>query len=136
MDSNNNYVSLLRPVFIYFLSGITRMKKQYFHVIFKNVKQLFRSQIVSSSLSSSSSSSLISSHIPVMKSEIIEYTQPKSGQVYLDMTFGTGGHANEILKHASNNLICYFLDRDPTSLHYMKSLQAQYSSLKINYYFC
>ncbi|KAH8869748.1 putative methyltransferase-like protein 15 [Schistosoma japonicum] len=109
------------------------MKKQYFHVIFKNVKQLFRSQIVSSSLSSSSSS-LISSHIPVMKSEIIEYTQPKSGQVYLDMTFGTGGHANEILKHASNDLICYFLDRDPTSLHYMKSLQAQYSSLNHKIY--
>ncbi|CAH8856483.1 unnamed protein product [Trichobilharzia szidati] len=67
-------------------------------------------------------------HIPVMKSEIIEYTQPKPGQVYLDMTFGTGGHANEILKYASNNLTCYFLDRDPTSLRYMQQLQTVYSS--------
>ncbi|KAK4470206.1 hypothetical protein MN116_005597 [Schistosoma mekongi] len=108
--------------------GIISMKKQYFHMIYENVKQLFRFQIVSSS--TTTTTSLIPPHIPVMKSEIIEYTQPKSGQVYLDMTFGTGGHANEILKHASDNLICYFLDRDPTSLHYMKSLQAQYSSLK------
>ncbi|CAH8541102.1 unnamed protein product [Heterobilharzia americana] len=74
------------------------------------------------------SASFTSPHIPVMKSEIIEHTQPKAGQVYLDMTFGSGGHANEILKYASNNLICYFLDRDPTSLSYMQQLQAAYTS--------
>ncbi|CAH8509862.1 unnamed protein product [Schistosoma turkestanicum] len=102
---------------------------------FKKCQQLIHFQVFSSfirsssstSSSSSSASSLMPGHIPVMKSEIIQYTQPKPGQIYLDMTFGTGGHANEILKYAENNLTCYFLDRDPTSYQYMESLRAHYS---------
>ncbi|CAH8613539.1 unnamed protein product [Schistosoma rodhaini] len=99
-------------------------------LIFKKCEQSIRFRMLSSSSSSFvySPSSSIPPHIPIMKSEIIKYTQPKPGQVYLDMTFGTGGHANEILKYAGDNLTCYFLDRDPTSLSFMESLRKNYSS--------
>ncbi|CAG5121434.1 unnamed protein product [Candidula unifasciata] len=47
-----------------------------------------------------------------MVTEVLEALQPKNGQVIVDMTFGAGGHAKEILKAAPD--VHYIAsDRDP-----------------------
>lgn len=51
-------------------------------------------------------------HIPVMCEEVVESLMPTEGQVIVDMTFGAGGHAKEILSRTPS--IKYIAsDRDP-----------------------
>src|SRR3989304_8974725 len=38
-------------------------------------------------------------HKPVLVKEVINYLSPQPGKVYLDVTFGTGGHTKAILDH-------------------------------------
>lgn len=38
-------------------------------------------------------------HKSVLVDEVIQYLDPKPGKVYLDVTFGTGGHTRAILEH-------------------------------------
>lgn len=51
-------------------------------------------------------------HTPVMLNEAIKYLNPQDNELYIDMTFGGGGHARKILETAKCRLIT--LDRDPT----------------------
>ena len=37
-------------------------------------------------------------HVPVLLQEVLEYLDPKPGDIVVDATFGFGGHAREILK--------------------------------------
>ncbi|XP_054713147.1 probable methyltransferase-like protein 15 homolog [Uloborus diversus] len=60
------------------------------------------------------------SHVPVMPKEIIEALQPKDGQVFIDMTFGAGGHSSHLLNTAKIKLYC--LDRDPVAYEKAQSL--------------
>ena len=50
-------------------------------------------------------------HIPVMLNEMLQYLQPKSGELYVDATFGNGGYTKAILESAPCKVIA--LDRDP-----------------------
>lgn len=50
-------------------------------------------------------------HTPVMLAEVLQYLQPKSGEIYVDCTFGAGGYSKAIL--ASSNCILYAIDQDP-----------------------
>ena len=50
-------------------------------------------------------------HIPVMLSEVLQYLQPKAGEIYVDATFGNGGYTEAILEAAACKVIA--LDRDP-----------------------
>lgn len=52
-------------------------------------------------------------HIPVMKEELIRSLKIKKNGVYIDSTFGAGGHSNEILKKLGKNGRLYSIDRDP-----------------------
>ncbi|NXC88779.1 MET15 protein, partial [Cercotrichas coryphoeus] len=52
-------------------------------------------------------------HIPVMLEEVVNCLSPQPGQLFLDMTFGAGGHTAALLERASGVTV-YALDRDPT----------------------
>ncbi|XP_067004603.1 probable methyltransferase-like protein 15 homolog [Anabrus simplex] len=61
-------------------------------------------------------------HTPVMAKEVLNSFEPKDGQVFIDMTFGSGGHTHQLLSSAKNTKI-FALDRDPVSF----SLAQQYA---------
>lgn len=51
-------------------------------------------------------------HKPVMVNEVLDMLQPQKGKVFVDMTYGAGGHTQEILKSADDVRV-FALDRDP-----------------------
>lgn len=63
-------------------------------------------------------------HIPVMLNKAIEYLNPKDNELYVDMTFGAGGHSKKILETANCTLIT--LDRDPVAYEKAKNLAKEY----------
>lgn len=66
-----------------------------------------------------------SSHVPVMASETIKFLKPQNKELFLDMTFGAGGHTKEILKVAPDAKIIA-LDRDPTAHEMALDLAKKY----------
>ncbi|XP_055619594.1 probable methyltransferase-like protein 15 homolog [Toxorhynchites rutilus septentrionalis] len=64
-------------------------------------------------------------HVPVMAAETIKHLKPQDGELYIDMTFGAGGHTREILKVAPNAKIVA-LDRDPVAHEMAVSLAEKY----------
>ncbi|XP_047469155.1 uncharacterized protein LOC125025227 [Penaeus chinensis] len=64
-------------------------------------------------------------HRPVMSKEVIEYLAPKENQIFLDMTYGAGGHSRKILEKSPKvKVLC--LDRDPLACDLAKKLQEEY----------
>jgi len=55
-------------------------------------------------------------HISVMKKELIESLNIKDNGVYIDTTFGMGGHSIAILKQLGKEGKLYALDRDPNAV--------------------
>jgi len=55
-------------------------------------------------------------HIPVMLGEVIDYLKLSPGQIIVDATLGTGGHAQEILKRIAPGGRLIGIDRDIDSL--------------------
>ncbi|NWH81568.1 MET15 protein, partial [Piaya cayana] len=64
-------------------------------------------------------------HIPVMAEEVVNCLSPQTGQRFLDMTFGAGGHTTALLEKASDITI-YALDRDPTAYKIAQKLSESY----------
>lgn len=64
-------------------------------------------------------------HIPVMTQEVIQYLKPSPGKIYVDMTFGAGGHSIEILKSVPNVTI-FTLDRDPAAYDIAQNLAKEF----------
>ncbi|MBQ2381762.1 MAG: 16S rRNA (cytosine(1402)-N(4))-methyltransferase RsmH [Succinivibrio sp.] len=56
------------------------------------------------------------SHIPVLLNEVLENMRIKADGIYVDATFGRGGHSREILKRLNENGRLYALDRDLTAI--------------------
>lgn len=52
-------------------------------------------------------------HVPVMLNECIEGLNIKPDGVYVDVTFGGGGHSREILKHLGADGVLIAFDQDP-----------------------
>lgn len=59
-------------------------------------------------------------HIPVLINEMLMNLAPKSGEVYLDCTFGAGGYSKAILASAYCSVTG--LDRDPFAAEYAQLL--------------
>ncbi len=56
------------------------------------------------------------SHAPVMLAEVVEALQVHADGVYLDGTFGRGGHAAEVLARLGANGRLLLMDRDPEAI--------------------
>ncbi|MEO6328632.1 MAG: 16S rRNA (cytosine(1402)-N(4))-methyltransferase [Ginsengibacter sp.] len=51
-------------------------------------------------------------HVPVMLDEVIEGLQIKPNGIYVDCTFGGGGHSKVILSHLNQNGKLFVFDQD------------------------
>src|SRR6266850_4822447 len=61
-----------------------------------------------------SSESNVTTHLPVMTAEVLQFLRPERGGLYVDCTVGLGGHARAILEAGADRLIG--LDRDLDAL--------------------
>ncbi len=64
-------------------------------------------------------------HVPVLLSECIEALDLQDGKIYLDATFGGGGHSCGILE-SGKDIKLYAFDQDPDSIEQSKILQNKY----------
>ena len=51
-------------------------------------------------------------HIPVLLNESIEGMNLQPGGIYVDVTFGGGGHSKEILRKGDKTIRLYSFDQD------------------------
>ena len=51
-------------------------------------------------------------HVPVLLNESIDGMNLKPGGIYVDVTFGGGGHSKEILRRSDNNIRLFSFDQD------------------------
>lgn len=65
-------------------------------------------------------------HIPVMLQEVLQYLQPKAGEIYVDATFGNGGYSKAILDSCACKVIA--IDRDPNVKIRANEFKNQYDS--------
>lgn len=68
-------------------------------------------------------------HIPVLRDEIIQLLQLKKNGIYVDGTFGLGGHAKEIAKYVGADGLIVGIDKDDYALKHSFS---QNNVLKIH----
>jgi 16S rRNA (cytosine1402-N4)-methyltransferase len=62
-------------------------------------------------------------HVPVLLAEVMQYLAPQSGESYLDLTAGYGGHADAILERTGSLTTSVLVDRD---INAIKVLQEKY----------
>ncbi len=67
---------------------------------------------------------ICSGHIPVLLKETVALLSPKDGEVYLDCTFGGGGHTSAILSSANCKVIA--IDRDPYAIKRSEKVKEQF----------
>ncbi len=65
-----------------------------------------------------------SGHIPVLLNETVTLLSPKDGEVYLDCTFGGGGHTSAILSSANCKVVA--IDRDPYAIERSQKVKEQF----------
>lgn len=64
-------------------------------------------------------------HIPVMAAEVLNNIQPKANGLYIDMTFGAGGHSRQILE-AAPGVKVVALDRDEDAYQLALELKEEF----------
>jgi len=64
-------------------------------------------------------------HIPVLLDECIEALDLQDGKIYVDATFGGGGHSSKILE-SKKDIKLFAFDQDPDSVEQSKILKEKY----------
>lgn len=64
-------------------------------------------------------------HIPVMDQEVLECLAIKPNGIYIDATFGRGGHSEAILEKLDSEGFLLAIDKDPAAMEYAKVLLNQ-----------
>jgi 16S rRNA (cytosine1402-N4)-methyltransferase len=62
-------------------------------------------------------------HVPVLVSEVLQYLNPQTGESYLDLTAGYGGHADAVTERTGSLTNAVLVDRDKNAI---KVLQEKY----------
>jgi 16S rRNA (cytosine1402-N4)-methyltransferase len=70
-------------------------------------------------------------HQPVLLEKVIEYLAIKPDGIYIDATFGRGGHAKEILRRLGEKGRLLAIDKDPAAVAYAKQHWGQDQRLQI-----
>jgi 16S rRNA (cytosine1402-N4)-methyltransferase len=68
-------------------------------------------------------------HVPVLLDTTLETLQPTSGESYLDLTAGYGGHAREILALTNNYEDSVLVDRDDYAISHLREFEQKGVSL-------
>ncbi len=68
-------------------------------------------------------------HVPVLLEEVLAQLQPQSGENYLDLTAGYGGHAREILQRTDNYTESTLVDRDEFALSHLSEFSEKGTEL-------
>lgn len=63
-------------------------------------------------------------HNPVLLQEVLQYLQPKDGEVYVDATFGAGGYTRAMLGAANCKVIS--IDQDPSAVPTAEAFKAEF----------
>lgn len=63
-------------------------------------------------------------HISVLKNDVINYLQPSNGKIFIDCTFGAGGHTRSLLERGSKVIA---IDRDINSEKFAIELKKKYN---------
>ncbi|MEC8500743.1 MAG: 16S rRNA (cytosine(1402)-N(4))-methyltransferase, partial [Pseudomonadota bacterium] len=85
----------------------------------------------SSNQATQTTESLVPAHVPVLLNETIRALSINPSGVYLDATFGRGGHCRAMLTELSRDGRVIALDRDPQAIAVAKALQAQEPRLEV-----
>jgi 16S rRNA (cytosine1402-N4)-methyltransferase len=67
----------------------------------------------------------IGAHLPVLFDEVLQNLVVKPDGIYVDATFGRGGHAQAILNQLNSNGRLYAIDKDPEAIKHARSRFAQ-----------
>ena len=59
-------------------------------------------------------------HKPVLLEQVVKYAMPENGEVFVDGTFGLGGHTREILSYYKAIKLAIGIDRDSEILSYAR----------------
>lgn len=61
---------------------------------------------------------MMNKHVPVLLKETIDYLNIKPNGIYVDCTFGRGGHSKAILDKLSKDGLLICVDKDPEAINY------------------
>ena len=70
-------------------------------------------------------------HIPVLSKEVLEYLDPKEGDIAIDATLGFGGHSLLILKKIGDKGILIGIDKDTEALEATKKIFEKSKNVKL-----
>ncbi|XP_026669192.1 probable methyltransferase-like protein 15 homolog [Ceratina calcarata] len=117
------------------LNGMVHIHRYSVRYLNRNVKNLCLQQSNVIYLGSNRKCSQVASeassnienevHVPVMAKEVLQYLEPSPGKIFVDMTFGAGGHSTKILE-SSDGVKIFALDRDPVAYEYAQKLSEKY----------
>ena len=71
----------------------------------------------------------LSSHVPVLLEQVVDYLSPRPGESYLDLTAGYGGHARAILSRTKKKKKTVLVDRDQSALAVLSDVAAEGAEL-------
>lgn len=70
-------------------------------------------------------------HIPVLLDEVLDVLAPQSGETYLDLTAGYGGHAQQVVQKTGKGGLVVLVDRDQNATKHLGELFKNESSIEI-----
>jgi 16S rRNA (cytosine1402-N4)-methyltransferase len=74
-----------------------------------------------------------STHIPVLRQEVLNFLTPRAGESYLDVTAGLGGHAAAVLERTKEPELAVLIDRDAQAVELLQKLFPQSTVMHLDY---